>query len=425
MKKIICYLLVLLLCLLLSGPVGCTGPDDKTAETPESGTPAPETTDAPVSEAPAVTEAPPEETAEPDWPHALDRNGVDTSGFADPDAEGAKVVSPEEFSAAPAANEVKVYRAELIDGAQSSSDRYSFTFGELPRFDPDKEGGYRFNGSSVSFTMHFESDLGHEDVSCRNVTDESDHTYVIKTVAQRDYAPLESALPEPIMMRLAICIDNDNGIRDGFIIDKEYYLLHFIGEFTGRDLDPSTITERSVEPLSEVQLLHLTAMALHYVHGEREYSSDVFKLFRYYETDGALAPTLQNAFAHARLELTRGDKTAVIESFDEFEQLMMIFYRDIEERFTFDTEWEGGPSDLSSEDRIDIRLISTDDQAAAAGGIISGITVLASGKMVVEPGEMSCPISIGDPYSMIMNRAELTFSPTKTYPFNEIASFFD
>lgn len=293
-------------------------------------------------DAPDTPEQPdtPEKTA----PYQLDRNNVDLTPYRleqyadgdmiNPEPSFARRLTDEEFAADPGENEVMLQMAAISPQLyRCDYTKFAFEFSALPAYDAEKEASYVFHGSRISMQIpSFSESTAWTLLKGRNICDEQDHAFVLDVVAQAEYVPCD---PQQLIAEdpcLVVTVDNENGVRDTFLIGHDFRILHFVGDYEYPSEPPVTDISTSRIPL--VWFMRLAAMAEHYVYAEAPDSADPLGLARYYETpwDESLDSTLAEAFQNVRVELAYNGKTTALENEDEFKSFFRTFYGDYESR---------------------------------------------------------------------------------------------
>ncbi len=398
-----------------------------------------------VKDSPAPTEASPEETApaetepaetEPAEPekYDFDRNNVDLSGYGlqeYKDEEGvihmletAVRVDRLYSSSYPEGSEVWIKQYDHGNSYRIESGAYSFSFESLPEYDEEKEQDYLFNGSTVSFKLfNMPTDGGLELIEGRNVTDEYDHAFVIKTIAQKEYTPYKDDGGQ-LKTRLVICVKNDSGIVDTFLITGDLYVLHFEGEPDEVILDGSMITDISTEPVPPEWFFDLAAMAVHYMHGERITSKDYFGIFQRY-MQGDYDYTIAEAFEHAEIELEYDGRKKQLDDYEEFKAFIMLLNGDILDSFTnksacFTVNWP-----VSPEGALKVSVHEKPKDGADEETFSTEFFVLPDGRVMQEKREIGFNTYFGMQTLSILAKARMVFVTEDEYAFDELISFMD
>lgn len=341
--------------------------EEKTAPASESRQPDTSVT-ASESEAPVTTEE------QVETPYTLDRNQVTIrpEEYGDYIADGiyydllfGNRIPDDHFEDGPEPREIKVYQYDVGEVFRNESYKYKFSVSGLPAYEKEKEESYCFSGSRISFVIPNMTDGGPypELVKGRCVTDEKEHRFVVKTIAQARYVPYE-AETDGRNIRLIVCIRNDSGILDTFLVDQDFHLLHLEGEITEESFDhPLPVTDISVDPLSPKSYLYLTALAGHYVFGEKTSSKDVFCLYRHFNNQGyELKSVIHEAFERAVLQLEYKGKSVQIDAEEDFERFLMIFSKDLEWQFTSPALWSSAEGLPLGEDSLKVSLLKKEGE---------------------------------------------------------------
>ena len=346
-----------------------------------------------------------------------------------------RIITDEEFESEPTANEVRVqmYDVNATSGTRKESQKYAFRFGELPPYDEAKEDGYTFDGSRVHFIIHTENDV--ELIGAlngRNVADAFEHAFVIRAVAQTDYVPFDpSDNGGPwLKYRLAICVDNDSGVQDTFIINDDLHILHYEGAYREADsTNPAFVTDISVESLPEEWFMYLEAMAARYVYDCRFTSFGVLGISRYYDwfmNCSTIEELMSLAFAGAELRLEYNGKTTVIDDPETFEALARIF-EGVE--VEYDDRRDLWYTECDTSYREDAVKVTLTDKSEENRGVLTELYVSPDGtvrfpqtSLILQTYEREQRffISFKARFSCLVQDAS---GVPRTYPFDEIVAF--
>lgn len=411
------------------------------------------------NDSPAPTEALPEETALPEISPAdtlptenlpaetvpaetvpaeesaydFDRNDVDLSGYGlqeymDEDGvvqwlEEAVTVDRVYSNSFPEDGEVWIKQMDRGTNYRVESVAYSFGFDPIPEYDEEKEGDYSFNGSSVSFKLfNMSNNGGFELMEGRNVTDEYEHAFVIKNIVQKEYRPYKDDGGQ-LKTRLVICVKNDSGITDTFLINEDLHVLHFEGELDEVILDGSRITDISTEPVPPQWFFYLAAMAVHYMHGERVASKDYFGIFQMYP-EGDYDLTISEAFEHAEIELEYEGRKKQLDDYEEFKDFIMLLNGDILDSFTNKSSCFTVNEPVLPEGALKVSVHTKPDRAEE-DAFSTEFFILPDGRIMQEKREIWFNTYFGMQTLTIMAKTRLVFVTEEAYDFGAAAAFMD
>ncbi len=240
-----------------------------------------------------------------------------------------EIISEEEFYKNAETNQIKVMIVEQSMSGRVISDRYSFEFGALSAYNAEAEASVMLDGRSIRM-LSPNMTLGPECLETRKISDKRDHKFVLETITQAEYKPFNGNTDGYVTARLGIFIENENGTTETYIINEEYYVLHFEGSMDLFSVTLSQVTEISTAPITEMQYMGLMALSSRYMYCKRFWNEDWFRIdnFTYMETND---PDLlfAEAFEHLKMELEYDGKSRVIEQKEEFIEIMKLFYPDL------------------------------------------------------------------------------------------------
>lgn len=352
-----------------------------------------ESSSVPASEDAAASSAIPSETDSGHiesavvYPRDYNRNQVDLAKYGIPDFKNEdgslnygfviNQISDAQFDEPLKKDEIRLYMYDT--GFYTvKSPLYSHTFSPLPPYKEGEEAGYRYNGSSIRFTLpEFGEDLGFLNLSGRNITDETDHAFVLKTIAQMQYVPYradQDYKAEPsgnLSKRLAVSIDYEDGVQDHFIVGYDLYVYHFEGKLDDLwDIQAADVTEISTEPVPDEYFMRLYATALRYLHAERIDRRDVFGLSLFFRDLWSPSAALneQELFIKCLMEkgslfLEHKGKTHRIEKEEDIRKVISVCLRDIplDKAYTEEALWETDSEKKYREDGIRVYVMREDE----------------------------------------------------------------
>lgn len=400
MKKLLLLLLILTVCCsacqsaAVSKETSTEGKVSTEISSPVENITAPESSTAPASEETAATSsAMPSESVsgntESDvvYPRDYNRNQVDLDkyGIKDFRNEDGSLnygyvidqISENQFDEPLKKNEIRLYMYDTGLYTVKSS-MYSQAFSSIPPYKEEEEAGYRYNGSSIHFTLpEFGEDLGFLNLSGRNITDETDHAFVLKTIAQMQYVPYQADQDykaEPsgnLSKRLAVSIDYEDGVQDHFIVGYDLYVYHFEGKFEDLwDIQVADVTEISTEPVPDEYFMRLYATALRYLHTERTDRRDVFGLSLFFSDLWSPSAALDDQELYIQCLMEKGSlfleyegKTHRIEKEEDIRKVISVCLRDIplDKEYTENALWETDSEKKYREDGIRIYVMRDEE----------------------------------------------------------------
>lgn len=240
-----------------------------------------------------------------------------------------EIISDEEFYKNAGTDQIKVWMVEQSMSGRVISDRYSFEFGALSSYDAETEASVMFDGRNIRM-LSSNMSLGPECLETRRISDKRDHKYVLETITQAEYKPFNGSTDGYVAARLGIVIENENGTTETYVINEEYYILHFEGSLDILSAQLSGVTEISTAPITEMQYMGLMALSSRYMYCKRFWSEDWFRIdnFTYMETNDSDL-LFAEAFEHLKMELEYDGKSRVVGEREEFIEIMKIFYPDL------------------------------------------------------------------------------------------------
>ena len=429
-KKELFSLIIILSLVLSSCAAGNTPGTSREAE-PETSASAksePETA-APETSEPEPT-APAAET-----PYDLDRNQVDLSRYHledETEIEGIplepplymQLISDPLFEKEAEAGEVKLYQLDVDPLYRKESRKISVHFEELPAYEEAKEQAYFFNGSRISFVLpDFDTGTGYESLYGRAVAREEDHAFVLKHIVQAAFLPYAQEKNEPVVPRLFVCIENENGITDTFIIREDLRVLHAASPY-GEDGLEAEITDISVDPVSPYAFLKLSAMAVRHLHTEREESRDIFGIWRAFPSASkTFEETAAEAFSQLEIRISYGEKERVLDDQQAFTDFVRIFCDGIETRYTaavFETVLS---DETFRENGLKVSVTARGDGAKQLPYYPAEFWVTTDGRVWQTPEALSVCTGGGLEQLYQFFRAGFVTHTVDSFPFDEIVSY--
>ncbi|MCR5767037.1 MAG: hypothetical protein K6G45_00900 [Lachnospiraceae bacterium] len=241
-----------------------------------------------------------------------------------------EIISDEEFYKNAEIDQIKVGMHEQSPSGPVIYDRYSFKFGTLSAYNAETEASVMLDGRSIRM-LSPNMTFGPECLETRKITDKRDHKYVLETITQAEYKPFNGSTDGYVAARLGIFIEKENGAAETYIINEEYYILHFEGSLDILSAPLSGITKISTTPVTETQFMGLLAISSRYMYCKRFWSEDWFRIFGHFTYMETNDPNLlfAEAFEHLKMELEYNGKSRVVGEREEFIEIMKIFYPDL------------------------------------------------------------------------------------------------
>ena len=371
--------------------------------------------------------------------YTLDRNNADLSSFDLPihiDGNGviyslflAKPIMEDEFDSPAGQDEVRLYQVDYDNVYRKESNKYAFSFRLLPAYDEKLENSYTLQGSRIRFLFHtMDNSFGLGCIEGRCVTDAFDHAFILQTVAQANYVPyqhpISGADQESIVPhRLVICIDNDNGIRDTFLIGQDLHILHFEGDYpTDEYITQGMIEDISVEAVPSQWFLYLEAMAARYVYGYNRGSSDVLNITRYFADLEQDLPedVIAKAYAGAELRLEYEGNAVCVENPEDFAALIRLLEPDVLAVQYPDFLWSSEAGTSYREDAIHVILT---DKTEEVRGTLAELYLSPDGTIWIPTEKLYVSTNADLESSYLFFRSRFVYRSLDQYPFEEIAAF--
>lgn len=361
----------------------------------------------------------------------LDRNHVDLSRYQleeETDGDGnpiepayAQQISDALFEQGAEEGKVKLYQLDVDPVYRKESKKFSFSFQALPPYEEEKEQTYFFNGSRISFVIpDFDSSTGYESLYGRAIPSEEDHAFVLKHIAQAMFVPYVQDSGVPLEPRLFICIENENGITDTFIIQEDMRILH-AAEPYGEEAMDAKITDISVDPISPYSYLKLAALAAWHLRTEREESRDLFGIYRsFYSAGQTFEEVVGEAYKHLEIRIGYQGKERILDNAEDFESFIRIFCEGIEEQYT-ETVFESQLTDASfREDGVHVSIKGRLEEGQSLPSFRTEFWVTPDGQVWQEPEQLSVCTSGGIRWLYMRFCAPFVTYTLKAYPFDEV-----
>ena len=333
-----------------------------------------------------------------------------------------EIISEEEFYKNAGTDQIKISLLEQkYSSGRSGSERYSFMFGALSEFNAETEASVMFDGRSIRLQTP-NMNLGPECLETRKISDERDHGFVLEVLEQAQYKPFEGDSDGYVTTRLGIFIENENGTAETYVINEEYYILHFEGSLDILSAQLSGVTEISTTPVTETQFMGLFAIASRYMCCKRFWSEDWFMIFghfTYMETDDPDV-LFGEAFEHLKMELEYDGKSRVIGQKGEFIEIMKLFYPNL--LMEYDPIWwmaEESAGDFRK-GAVKVTVSGTDEVTSSDSRLPAECWITPEGKMYFIQHFSNGSYALSDATAYYLAYGEFVCSPDYAIPFDRI-----
>ncbi|MBO4414363.1 MAG: hypothetical protein J5824_00100 [Lachnospiraceae bacterium] len=336
-----------------------------------------------------------------------------------------EIISEEEFYKNAETNQIKVRMVEQSMSGRVISDRYSFEFGALSAYNAEAEASVMFDGRNIRM-LSPNITLGPECLETRKISDKRDHKFVLETITQAEYKPFNGNTDGYVTARLGIFIENENGTTETYIINEEYYVLHFEGSMDLFSVTLSQVTEISTAPITEMQYMGLMALSSRYMYCKRFWNEDWFRIdnFTYMETND---PDLlfAEAFEHLKMELEYDGKSRVIEQKEEFIEIMKLFYPNL--LMEYDPIWwmaEESAGDFRK-GAVKVTVSGTDEVTSSDSRLPAECWITPEGKMYFIQHFSNSSFSISTTTVWYLAYGEFVCSPDYVFPFDTLVNIME